>query len=157
MPGTPAADQVRSMPRAWHINFHNARDLPEALVAGREREYLTTFFKSRFTTPDAISADDIAVYVAAYSSPGGMRAGFELYRAWEKDGQDNQPYLAKKLPMPVLVLGGEMSVSGPLMEAMMNGIADRGQFRLVRNAGHWLCEQNPQEVNELLEAFFAQD
>ncbi len=96
---------------------------------------------------------DISINVAAYSSPGGMRAGFELYRAWEKDGQDNQLYLAKKVPMPLVVLGGEMSVSGPLMESMMNGVADRGQFRLVRNAGHWLCEQNPQEFNDQLGAF----
>ena len=154
VPGTQAADQVRAMPRAWHVNFHNTRDLPEALVAGREREYLSVFFKSRFTHPDAISAADMEVYIAAYSSPGGMRAGFELYRTWDKDGQDNKPYLAHKLPMPVLVLGGEMSASGPLMETMMNQIAGNGQFKLVRNAGHWLCEQNPRELEQLLLEFF---
>ena len=84
-----------------------------------------------------------------------MRAGFELYRAWDKDAQDNKPYLAKKLPMPVLVLGGEMRVSGPLMETMMNQIANNGQFKLVRNAGHWLCEQNPRDVEQFLLDFFA--
>lgn len=155
VPGTPAADQVRATPRAWHVNFHNARDLPEALVAGREREYLTFFFKSRFTSHNAISAADMEVYIAAYSSPGGMRAGFELYRAWDQDAQDNKPYLAKKLAMPVLVLGGEMSVSGPLLETMMNQIAANGQFKLVPNAGHWLCEQNPREVERFLIEFFA--
>ena len=155
VPGTEAADQVRSMPRCWHVNFHNVRDLPEALVAGREREYLTVFFKSRFTNPDAISVADMDVYISAYSSPGGMRAGFELYRSWDKDAQDNKPYLAKKLPMPVLVLGGGMSASGPLLETMLNQIASNGQFKLVRNAGHWLCEQNPREVEQLLLDFFA--
>ena len=154
VPGTEAADQVRSMPRCWHVNFHNVRDLPEALVAGREREYLTVFFKSRFTNPDAISVADMDVYISAYSSPGGMRAGFELYRSWDKDAQDNKPYLAKKLPMPVLVLGGGMSASGPLLETMLNQIASNGQFKLVRNAGHWLCEQNPREVEQLLLDFF---
>ena len=155
VPGTEAADQFRSMPRCWHVNFHNVRDLPEALVAGREREYLTVFFKSRFTNPDAISVADMDVYISAYSSPGGMRAGFELYRSWDKDAQDNKPYLAKKLPMPVLVLGGGMSASGPLLETMLNQIASNGQFKLVRNAGHWLCEQNPREVEQLLLDFFA--
>ena len=154
VPGTPAIDQIRTMRRAWHINFHGERDVAEMLVAGREREYLSFFFKSRFTTPDAIPPADIAVYVAAYSAPGGMRAGFEVYRAWDQDARDNKPYLANKLPMPVLVLGGEMSVSGPWLETMTHEIASDGQFKLVRNSGHWLCEQNPHEVQRLLLEFF---
>jgi pimeloyl-ACP methyl ester carboxylesterase len=154
VPGTSAAAQVRSAPRAWHVNFHSVRDLPEALVAGREREYLTTFFQSRFTHPDAVPQEDIEVYVEAYSSPGGMRAGFEMYRAWDRDAEDNKPYLANKLHMPVLVLGGEMSVSGPLLEGMMNDIASHGEFKLIRGSGHWLCEQNPAQVAEVLLEFF---
>ncbi len=154
IPGTPQLDQVRTMRRAWHINFHAERDVAEMLVAGREREYLTFFFKSRFTTPDAISPEDRAVYIAAYSAPGGMRSGFEVYRAWDQDARDNKPYLANKLPMPVLVVGGEMSVSGPWLEIMTHEIASQGRFKLVRNSGHWLCEQNPLEVKRLLGEFF---
>jgi len=155
VPGTVAAAQIRSMPRVWHVNFHSVRDLPEFLVAGREREYLTMFFKSRFTSPNAIPAEDMKVYIDAYSAPGAMRAGFECYRAWEGDGEANKPYLAKKLQMPLLVLGGEMSASGPLLETMMKDISINGQFKLVRNAGHWLCEQNPEQIKEMLLNFFA--
>jgi len=155
LPGTAALDQVRAMPRAWHANFHNVRDLPELLVAGREREYLTLFFRSRFTRPDAMSASDIAVYVDAYSAPGAMRAGFELYRAWDQDARDNQPCLSRKLDMPVLVLGAGASASGGLLEGMTHEIAQHGQFRLVADAGHWLCEENPREVERQLLGFFA--
>ena len=31
----------------WHIAFHNVRDLPEALIAGRERTYLSWFYSPR--------------------------------------------------------------------------------------------------------------
>jgi pimeloyl-ACP methyl ester carboxylesterase len=155
VPGTAALAQVRAMPRAWHANFHNVRDLPELLVAGREREYLTLFFKSRFTRPDAMSAEDIGIYVDAYSAPGAMRCGFELYRAWDQDARDNQPCLARKLNMPTLVLGAGGSASGSLLEGMMHEIAAHGQFRPVADAGHWLCEENPREVERLLLEFFA--
>lgn len=157
VPGTAALDQVRAMPRAWHANFHNVRDLPELLVAGRERDYLTLFFKSRFTRPDSMAAQDIAVYVDAYSAPGAMRAGFELYRAWDQDAQDNQPCLARKLDTPVLVLGAGASASGRLLESMTHEIARNGLFRLVTDAGHWLCEENPREVEHQLLEFFASD
>jgi len=154
VPGTPALDQVRAMPRAWHVNFHNARDVAEMLVAGREREYLTMFYKTRFGSPDAISAQDMEAYISAYSAPGAMRAGFELYRAWDQDASDNRPYLANRLPMPLMVIGAEMSVSGSVLEKMTHEIASRGQFKLVRNAGHWLCEENPREVEQYLLDFF---
>jgi len=150
IPGTEAAEKVRASPRAWHVNFHAVRDLPEYLVAGRERDYLTAFFKSRFTTPDAIPPEDVEVYIKTYSAPGAMRAGFECCRAWEQDGLDNQPYLARKLDMPVLVIGGAMSTSGPLLEAMTRQIASNGRFESVAGAGHWLCEQNPEELRRLL-------
>ena len=155
VPGTAALDQVRAMPRAWHANFHNVRDLPELLVAGHERAYLTHFFKSRFTRPDALSAQDIGVYVDAYSAPGALRASFELYRAWDQDAQDNRPYLERKLEMPTLVLGAGASASGALLESMMHAIASRGQFQMVAGAGHWLCEENPREVERHLLDFFA--
>ena len=35
------------------------------------------------------------IYVAAYASPGAMRAGFELYRAFDRDIEDNRTALAK--------------------------------------------------------------
>ena len=154
VPGTEALDRVRGMPRAWHANFHNVRDLPELLVAGREREYLGVFFQSRFSRPDGVPPQDVAAYVQAYSAPGAMRAGFELYRAWDRDAQENRPYLANKLPMPVLVLGAGASASGPLLEGMMQQIASDGRFRTVPDAGHWLCEENPRAVERELLAFF---
>lgn len=155
VPGTAALAQVRAMPRAWHANFHNVRDLPELLVAGRERAYLTPFFKSRMTRPDALSDADIDVYIQAYSAPGAMRAGFELYRAWDQDALDNQPCLARKLEMPVMVLGAGASASGALLEGMMHEIAHHGRFHRVENAGHWLCEENPRVVERLLLDFFS--
>ena len=153
--GTAAMDQVRAMPKAWHIHFHSARDVAEMLVAGREREYLTLFFQARFSRPDGVPADDIAHYVAAYSASGAMRAAFELYRAWDQDALDNQPLLASKLAMPVLVLGAESSASGRLLQTMAGQIARHGQFALIRASGHWLCEEQPQQVLQHLTDFFA--
>ena len=67
LPGTGVFDRLRSDPRVWHFAFHGARDLPELLVQGRERQYLQFFFDARTTDP---SATDIDVYVDAYSRSG---------------------------------------------------------------------------------------
>jgi pimeloyl-ACP methyl ester carboxylesterase len=153
VPGTDAWTQVRTNPRAWHVNFHNARDVPEMLVAGREREYLSYFYSVRLVNPTAMPQSEMDVYIRSYASPGGMRCGFEVYRAMLQDAEDNLPYLKKKLDMPVLMLAGAESVSAPVLEKMVPLIAANSKFQMIADAGHWLCEENPQAVEKALTEF----
>src|SRR5579863_9269286 len=89
LPGTDVFDRLRTDPRVWQFAFHNVRDVPEMLVAGRERLYLQTFFNARFFDPSAIDEADLDIYTSAYAATGAMRAGFELYRAFDHDIRDN--------------------------------------------------------------------
>lgn len=89
LPGTAVFDRLRSDPRVWHFAFHGVRDLPEMLVAGRERQYLQFLYAARTADPSAITATDLDIYVAAYSASGAMRAGFDIYRAFDQDAADN--------------------------------------------------------------------
>src|SRR6516164_6982832 len=141
--GTTVFDRLR--PRLWHFAFHGARDVAETLVAGRERQYLQQFFAARFADPSAVSTADFDAYVAAYASPGGMRAAFETYRTFEQDAADNRAALAQqgKLKMPVLFLGGELSFSVPLGVEMMKEVAEDVTGLRVPGAGHWIPEEQP--------------
>ena len=147
LPGTDVFDRLRGDPRVWHFAFHGARDVAEMLVAGRERQYLQVFL-ARCFDPSAIGDADLDVYVSAFSAPGAMRAGFELYRAFDRDAADNRVALARngKLTVPVLAVGGEISTSGPLVEEMMREVAgDVTGVRIPRTA-HWVAEENPADL-----------
>ena len=145
LPGTDVFDQLRSDPRVWHFAFHGARDIPEMLVAGRERQYLQAFYNARMYDPSAIGDDDLDGYATVYSAPGAMRAGFELYRAFDTDIRDNREALTQngKLTIPVLAVGGAISTTGPLMEEMMREVADNVIGLRVPATGHWIAEENP--------------
>ena len=39
------------IPPVWHIFFHQAPDVPEALIQGQEREYLTWFYRNEAYNP----------------------------------------------------------------------------------------------------------
>jgi hypothetical protein len=54
--GTAVFDRLR--PRLWHFGFRGVRDVPEALVIGRERLYLQQVFAARYSDPSAVSADE---------------------------------------------------------------------------------------------------
>ena len=56
-------------------------DILRALVQGRELLYLSWFYHNEAYNP-AITQADINEFVNHYSAPGGMRAGFEYYRAF---------------------------------------------------------------------------
>ena len=155
LPGTAVFDRLRCDPRVWHFAFHGARDVAELLVAGRERPYLQTFFNARTSDPSAISQADFDVYHAAYSLPGAMRAGFELYRAFDQDAADNRATLALygKLGMPVLAVGGVTTTSGPLLKDMMLEVADDVTSVTVPETAHWIAEENPEGFSTSLMQF----
>ena len=92
----------------WWFKFHQTSDIPEMLTAGKEREYLSWFYRFAYN-PEAITEADIDKYVSSYSAPGGMRAGFEYYRAFPTTLEQNREHANVKLQMPVLALGGEYS------------------------------------------------
>ncbi|MER5895822.1 alpha/beta hydrolase [Streptomyces sp. NPDC001876] len=155
LPGTDVFDRLRSDPRVWHFAFHGARDVAEMLVAGRERQYLQAFFAVRNSDPSAIDETDFDVYVSAYSAPGAMRAGFELYRAFDADAEENRAALGRdgKLTVPVLAVGGAMSTSGALVEEMMREVAHRVTGFIVPGTAHWIPEENPQGFTTAVLAF----
>ncbi len=145
LPGTAVFDRLRSDPRVWHFAFHGARDVAEMLVSGRERQYLQAFFNARIGDPSAIGAEAFDHYVAAYEAPGAMRAGFEAYRAFDRDAHDNRAWLKRngKLDVPVLAVGGDMSTSGVLMESVMQEVADTVDSLVLPRTAHWIPEEQP--------------
>lgn len=136
---------------SWHFGFFMARNFPEMLTAGREREFLTAFaYQGSTYIKDAIGEADIDEYLRHYASPGGMTAGFEYYRAFPQDAQDNQELGKKKLTMPVLALDAEHGYGGNI--ATMETVATNVQGAVVPNSGHWVAEEQPQYlVNQILE------
>jgi pimeloyl-ACP methyl ester carboxylesterase len=157
LPGTAVFDRLRADPRVWHFAFHGARDVAEMLVAGRERQYLQAFFDARVFDPSAIGDGDLDIYASAYGAPGAMRAGFELYRAFDRDAEDNRAALTQngKLTVPVLAVGGATSTSGPLVEEMMREVADHVRGYRVPGTAHWVPEENPQAFTAAVLEFLA--
>lgn len=148
--------QVSREQRIWHFPFHSAPDLPEALVSGREKMYLTWFYKEYAYDPSAFTEEDIDEYVRCYSAPGGLRAGFEYYRAIFDNIDRNRKSAEKKLQMPVLALGGEM-VLGTFTLQSLQGVAEDVRGGAVERCGHWMASERPEYLTEKLLGFFGEE
>jgi pimeloyl-ACP methyl ester carboxylesterase len=146
--------------KRWHHAFHMTPDLPEALVQGREREYLGWFYESFSWQRGAIGAADIAEYLRTYTQPGALRAGLALYRNMPRDIEDNRALLAAglRLSMPVLGVGGgraEARGRGGEPEAALREVADDVTGAVIADCGHFIPEEKPRELAALLRAHFA--
>ena len=58
-----------------HLSFHDAPDIPEALITGRERLYLSWFHRQSSATTRRLSRSRISTSTRrSYAAPGGLRA-----------------------------------------------------------------------------------
>ncbi|KAF3035945.1 hypothetical protein E8E12_005769 [Didymella heteroderae] len=139
-------EEVKATPALFHFVFHQILDLPEALIAGKEREYITQFYNKLAYNSTGITKEDVDVYTLAFSRPGAIRCGLEVYRSFEKDAMENRKWLQDhgKLKVPSLLLMGAKSGLGVLAEAMVREAHDVAEVLQVEASGHWVAEENPE-------------
>jgi pimeloyl-ACP methyl ester carboxylesterase len=144
LPGVGQWRDVWLMRDLWHFHFYGK--VPLALVHGRERTYFEHFWNDFAADPaHSISERDRKFYAKAYARPGGMRAGFEYFRAFEKDAEEFARFAQKALTMPMLVLTGEKA-SGEFLIQQARLVATNVGGVVIRGSGHWLMEEAPEQV-----------
>jgi pimeloyl-ACP methyl ester carboxylesterase len=151
VPGVDGWEPIYNSPAIWHFRFYGPT--PEALVKGRERVFFEHFWndfaadKTRSIPEDARRA-----YTAAYSRPGRMAAGFAYFASFPKTATDFAALAKTRLTIPVLSIGGEKSL-GDALGAQAKLVATDATVIVIKNAGHWIMEEQQAETIAALERF----
>src|SRR6202521_5891870 len=117
LPGIEGWEPIYNSPNYWHFRFHGPT--PEALVKGREQIYFAYFWNDLAADKNrSLPEADRAAYVAAYSRPGRMKAGWAYFDSFPQAAKDFAQFSKTKLSMPVLSIGGEKSLGEPLGQQM---------------------------------------
>jgi len=151
LPGITDWKNVYNDPKIWHFRFYGPT--PEALVRGRERIYFEHYWNDfSADKTHSIPETDRAFYTAAYARPGRMRAGWEYFASFPQTANDFAKLSQTKLTMPVLVIGGEKA-NGVLLAEQMRSVASNVTVIILKNTGHWLLEEQPQQTTDALTKF----
>jgi pimeloyl-ACP methyl ester carboxylesterase len=151
LPGVAGWEPIYNSPRYWHFRFHGPT--PEALVKGREDTFFAYFWNDLAADKNhSLPQADRKAYLSAYSRPGRMRAAWEYFVSFTQAAKDFEQMAKTKLPMPVLSIGGDKSLGGPLGEQVKLVAADVTAI-VVKDSGHWIMEEQPQQTMDALVKF----
>lgn len=137
----------------WQLSFFTVPDVAEFAFRGKERELLTWFLWHGSCNPAAVSREHLDEYVDQISKPGALRAGIDYYAAVWRDLEINTENARTKLPMAVLAIGGRHNAADMVAKAW-SPVADDVSGAVIAGAGHWISDENPAELTQVLLDFF---
>jgi pimeloyl-ACP methyl ester carboxylesterase len=144
LPGVGNWKDVWLLRDLWHFHFYG--ETPLALVKGRERTYFEHFWNDfAADKTKSLSEADRKFYTAEYAQPGHMKAGFEVFRAFEQDAKEFAAYAKTPLTMPMLVLTGEKA-SGEFLIQQARLVDSNVEGVVIKGSGHWLMEEATAQV-----------
>lgn len=152
-PSPPFFQPNAANERLWHFSFNRIEALNEELVTGRENVFFSHMFTTKAATPDAIPQDTIDQYIAPIAADREhLRASFNYYRAIDESTEQNTRRRAEILRMPVLAVGGSLSV-GAGVAATMRALADNVSESVLNGIGHYLPDEAPEQFTSVISDF----
>jgi pimeloyl-ACP methyl ester carboxylesterase len=148
---TPEAMQKGSM---WWWILPLAPGVPEKLIVGREREFLTWFYDGATADPSSISEGSIKETLRTFSGTAGVLGALGVYRAAFTTIEQTTPLKKQKVMTPVLAIGGEKALGAKVAE-MVAAVAKNVTGKTIAACGHFIPEERPAEFMRLFEDFTA--
>ena len=137
---------------SWYIGFLAAPGVPEMLLAGREREFLTKVaYPGMCAVPDAVTEADMDEFVRTYSRPNGWRGASGLYQSMLQEGPEIQALAqSHKVSAPVLTIGAG---GGTFTANTMAAAATAVHSVLLDGVGHYATMEAPESVAKAMMEF----
>ncbi|HEX3722162.1 MAG TPA: alpha/beta hydrolase [Nitrolancea sp.] len=155
IPGIDPWDAVLRNPYLWHFAFHAIPNLPEALVQGKQVAYFDYFYDAISASPGGVAGARRQKYAAAYRSDIALHTGFEWYRAFPQDAQENQATVGECVETPVLYLRGDHE--GGKIDEYLEGLRTSGLVnvtgQVLDDCGHFSADEQPEQLAHVLTNF----
>jgi len=144
---TPEAMAKGSM---WWWVLPLAPGVPQALMVGKEREFLNWFYEGpNVSVRGAITPESIDEYLRTFAGVEGVLGALGVYRAAFETIAQTAPLTNNKVKIPVVALGGEKGL-GALVGKFVSMVASNVQSKVIPSCGHFIPEERPDMIVEQL-------
>jgi pimeloyl-ACP methyl ester carboxylesterase len=139
---TPEAMKEGSM---WWWMLPLAPGVPERLIVGNERAFLTWFYDRHTFNRDSIPAADVDETLRTFAGREGVLGAMGVYRAAFTTIQQTEPLTIHKVKVPVVALGGAKGL-GEQVLPMVKMVAENVEGGVIADCGHFVPEERPEEI-----------
>lgn len=133
----------------WWVAFNQIKDLPEELLEGRFHIIQEWLFDKMLVNKNSISEFDRQVYAKAYETKEAIRASNAWYQAFPEDIQDIKHM--KIIEAQTLALGSSNAI--PMLKGSLPNYIKNLQLKEIKSSGHFILEEQPDEVANLISEF----
>lgn len=142
---TPEAMKQGSM---WWWVLPLAPGVPERLVVGNERAFLTWFYEGSNTArPEVFTPQVVDEYLRSFAGREGVLGAMGIYRAAFTSIKQTERLAGRKVTMPVIAMGGEKGLGAKVGE-MVKMVATDVRAMTLPGCGHFMPEECPEAVIE---------
>jgi pimeloyl-ACP methyl ester carboxylesterase len=149
---TPQAMAQGSM---WWWILPLAPGVPERLIVGNERAFLTWFYEGdNVVNHAAFGPAVVDEYLRTFAGKDGVLGSMGIYRAAFASIDQTEPLMTAKISMPVVALGGEKGLGGKVGD-MVAMVAKNVEAHTLTGCGHFMTEERPEFVADHIVALIA--
>ncbi len=147
---------VRQLLRLIYAGYFQIPRLPERFFAQDGYRHIDNAFLSTSVNPERFREEDLRIYREAAAEPGALHAMLAYYRAYGVGGgfrrQIRLGYRA--IECPTLMIWGERDIAlGKETTIGTSAWVHDLTLRYIANAGHWVQQEAPEQVNAILRAW----
>lgn len=138
--------------KLWWFGFF-ARPVSGELVNGQADLFLRDFWPVVGYVKDPFTKEETDEFIRSYSVPGATTGSFHWFAAFPQDAKDNLEFMKHKLQIPLLAMGGEYQ-SASFLATHCRLVANDVKEVKIEGAGHWLVQEQTDQVQKGLLDFF---
>jgi pimeloyl-ACP methyl ester carboxylesterase len=139
---TPEAMKEGSM---WWWVLPFAPEIPERLIVGHERAFLTWFYDRHVVNKRALTPAAVDEYLRPFSGREGVLGALGIYRSAFQSIKQTEPLTRSKIQTPVVAIGGVKGL-GARMGTMVRLVAADVKEVVLNDSGHFVPEERPDTV-----------
>ncbi len=144
---------LKQLRKSWYIFVFQIPWLPETMLLRNHANEIGRILRGSAVQKDAFPPEVTAKYQEAMSKPGSVTAALNYYRQLFR----HPPGPAERIShisIPTLLIWGEQDIAlGIELTYGLEQWVDNIQVKRIPDSGHWVQQEQPNKVNQLMLAF----
>ncbi|GHO44582.1 alpha/beta fold hydrolase [Ktedonospora formicarum] len=145
--------------KSWYIFAFQLPFVPELSLGRNHCEPIAKMLYASAVQKSAFPDDVLALYRDAMSKPGALTAAINYYRSlWRGGGLGKTSNDKRTIEQPTLLIWGEQDIAlGIEMTYGLEQWVPQIEVRRLPDSGHWVQQEKPEQVNQLMKNFLTHE